>query len=73
MYICICNAVNEKMVQAAIVAGAKSVQDLQVATGLAADCGKCAVEAMRILRQHESENSSSRKDLDPHPKLVIVA
>ncbi len=68
MYICICNAVNEKMVQAAIVAGAKSVQDLQAATGLAADCGKCAVEARKILRQH-----TYPAELDYHPKLAVVA
>jgi len=73
MYICICNAVNEKMVQAAIDAGARSVQDLQIATGLASDCGKCALEARRILSIHTADRASSQDTYAAHPRLMVVA
>ncbi len=69
MYVCICNAVNEKAVLAAIAEGAMSVQDLQVATGLATDCGKCAVEATRMLHLYANGDSATAS---PRQLLTIV-
>ena len=51
MYICICNAVTEKMIHSAIAAGARSLADLTRATGCSSDCGSCAELAEEVLHQ----------------------
>jgi bacterioferritin-associated ferredoxin len=39
--ICICNAVSEPEIKAAIVAGARSVEDVAAACSAGDDCGSC--------------------------------
>ena len=49
MYICICNAVTEKQVRAAVDAGATSLDDLHIDLGVASCCGRCAATAAEYL------------------------
>lgn len=49
MYICICNAVTERQVHAAVDAGATTLSDLQFELGVASCCGCCAEMAQDYL------------------------
>lgn len=49
MFICICNAITERQVQAAVAQGASSLTDLQGQLGVASCCGCCAETALEYL------------------------
>ncbi len=49
MYVCICNAVTDKMIRTAAAAGAASLDDLERMTGCAGGCGSCADLAEEML------------------------
>ncbi|PLC55622.1 hypothetical protein CR155_00770 [Pollutimonas nitritireducens] len=49
MFICICNAITERQVQAAVADGASSMADLQGQLGVATSCGCCAETANEYL------------------------
>lgn len=49
MFICICNAITERQVQAAVAQGASSLTDLQGQLGVASCCGCCAETASEYL------------------------
>lgn len=49
MFICICNAITERQVQAAVAEGASSLTDLQGQLGVATCCGCCADTATEYL------------------------
>lgn len=49
MFICICNAITERQVQAAVTQGAHTLSDLQAQLGVAACCGCCAETATEYL------------------------
>ncbi len=49
MFICICNAITERQVQAAVSEGATSLSDLQGQLGVASCCGCCAETATEYL------------------------
>lgn len=49
MFICICNAITERQVQAAVSEGATSLSDLQGQLGVASCCGCCADTAIEYL------------------------
>lgn len=49
MFICVCNAITERQVQAAVASGASSMSDLQGQLGVAACCGCCAETAAEYL------------------------
>jgi len=81
MYICICNAVNERAIKSAAADGVSTLRELSLATGVATTCGKCATEAVRILEQAtaeitasgNSENSGSNQGRIRIPALTVVA
>jgi bacterioferritin-associated ferredoxin len=50
MYVCICNAVTDKMIRAAVAEGASSLADLNRMTGCAGGCGSCADLAREVLQ-----------------------
>ena len=50
MYICICNAVTDKAVRECVGQGARSVEDLGAALGVAAGCGRCRECAFDLLQ-----------------------
>jgi bacterioferritin-associated ferredoxin len=49
MYICICNAITERQVRAAVDGGATSLDDLQFELGVGTCCGSCTVTAAEYL------------------------
>jgi len=66
MYVCICNAVTEKMIRQAANAGVRSLAELSRRTGCSTTCGSCADLAEDIL--HEA-----RAALAPQPfKLPLL-
>jgi bacterioferritin-associated ferredoxin len=61
MYVCVCRAVKDDQVRAAIAAGARSVDDVTAACCAGDDCGAChaTIEGM-IQEQHGSVSPSRR-------------
>ncbi|NLC35599.1 MAG: hypothetical protein GX772_04010 [Alcaligenaceae bacterium] len=49
MFICVCNAVTERQVQAAVAAGASSLSDLEAQLGVGGCCGCCRETAAEYL------------------------
>jgi bacterioferritin-associated ferredoxin len=49
MYVCICNAVTDKMIRAAAAEGAATLADLERMTGCSGCCGSCADLAEEVL------------------------
>ena len=49
MFICVCNAITERQVKAAVLAGAHTLSDLQAQLGVATCCGCCADTAADYL------------------------
>lgn len=49
MFICVCNAITERQVQAAVAAGASTMTDLQGELGVATCCGRCEDTALEYL------------------------
>ncbi len=50
MYVCICNAVTEKMIRQAAAEGVRSLSELTRRTGCSGECGSCADLAEEVLR-----------------------
>ncbi len=55
MYVCVCKAVTEKQIHAAVQAGARTMKDLREQLGVGADCGSCGSCAKQYLREARSE------------------
>ncbi len=55
MYVCICNAVTDGQIKAAVDAGATRLRDLRRTLGVAGRCGKCACEAKALLQTRKAE------------------
>ncbi|CAM3609862.1 (2Fe-2S)-binding protein [Bordetella sputigena] len=49
MYVCVCNAITERQVRAAVDEGAATLDDLQFELGVATCCGTCAATAVEYL------------------------
>ncbi len=49
MIICVCKAVSEREIRAAVRDGANCVRDLTQLSGLGSCCGKCVPEARAVL------------------------
>jgi bacterioferritin-associated ferredoxin len=62
MYVCICNGVTDRDIQAAASRGARTVKDLRRELGVASDCGKCASCAHELLCE-------ARRDTAPAARL----
>jgi bacterioferritin-associated ferredoxin len=50
MYICICNAVTDRQIRAAVAAGAASLDDVTMQLGVGAGCGCCRDAAQELIR-----------------------
>lgn len=59
MYVCICNALNERRVRSALESGARTVSALYSQNGCRPQCGKCVPVMCRILSEHRE---ASRHD-----------
>jgi bacterioferritin-associated ferredoxin len=49
MYICVCKAITDRQIKAAINDGANSLGQLRKALGVASQCGKCSSLTREIL------------------------
>lgn len=52
MYICICRAVTDKDIRAALEEGACTMRELRQRLGVCSDCGKCGPHARKLLIEH---------------------
>lgn len=52
MYVCICRAVTEERVRAAIAGGAESVAEVASACGAGEDCGACHAVIEEMIEEH---------------------
>jgi len=49
MYICICNAVTDRQIRAAVAGGVSSLGELSMQLGVGAGCGCCREAAQRVI------------------------
>lgn len=49
MYICICHAVTDRQIRAAIAEGVRSMRELRLKLGVCSSCGKCGECAKELL------------------------
>lgn len=66
MYVCICRAIREREVEAAVRAGARRPVDVFRACGQTAQCGGCA----REMRQHIQRTIAQEKAT---PQTLLAA
>jgi bacterioferritin-associated ferredoxin len=52
MYVCICHAITERQVVAAVREGACTLRDLSACLGVATGCGQCACQARELIAAH---------------------
>lgn len=52
MYICICRAVTDQDIRAALDDGATTMRELRQRLGVCSDCGKCGPHTRELLDQH---------------------
>ena len=52
MYICICNAITDRQIRAAVASGAASLSDISMQLGVGTGCGCCREAAQRVI--HDS-------------------
>jgi bacterioferritin-associated ferredoxin len=57
MYVCICHAVTDREIRAAVTAGAGSLSDLAMQLGVATGCGCCREAAQQVI--HETRCSGN--------------
>lgn len=50
MYVCVCNAITDKMIRQAAAEGVRSLAELTRRTGCAGSCGSCADFAEEVLQ-----------------------
>ena len=55
MYICICHAVNDSAIRAAVNEGVSSFHDLSTRTGCGTQCGSCVQLAREVMDQALTE------------------
>jgi bacterioferritin-associated ferredoxin len=58
MYVCVCNAVTERQVNAAINNGATTIKDLNRQLGVGAQCGACVGCAKECLNKTNAQNAN---------------
>jgi bacterioferritin-associated ferredoxin len=64
MYVCICNAVTDRQIRAAVEAGASSLSDVALQLGVAAGCGCCRETAQQVI--HEASCSGRCSSCQRH-------
>ena len=51
MYVCVCNAVTESHIGAAVAEGCRSMRELRERLGVGTCCGRCASCARRVMHE----------------------
>jgi bacterioferritin-associated ferredoxin len=65
MYVCICNAVSERKIHQAAAEGARTLDELQEALGVATGCGTCAEFARDCLQEALDQQRADAPDMMP--------
>ena len=63
MYVCVCRAVTERQIEAAVKDGARHLRDLRTELGIIEDCGRCARCAKQCM-----DKAIEQLGPPPHPK-----
>ena len=58
MIVCVCKAVSDRLIRAAIGAGADTFEDLQLELGVSVCCGKCEDAVRDVLAEPEPQTST---------------
>ncbi|NOX08683.1 MAG: bacterioferritin-associated ferredoxin [Gammaproteobacteria bacterium] len=72
MYICICNQVTDKQINAAIEDGASSLYDLRKELGVANQCGQCGQCARGMLKEHRMKTSVHVPFIEQVPATLLA-
>ena len=63
MYVCICKGITDKTIRNAVLDGANSLRDIRNQLGVAMDCGQCACEAKKVIRETLQEMTTAEQGL----------
>lgn len=69
MYVCVCNAVTDSDIRAAVDGGARNLRQLQAETGCGTGCGRCTDAARQELDDVLAEQASFLR-IDSLPALA---
>lgn len=61
MYVCICSAVTDQQIRAAVAEGAHTLPLLTMALGVAANCGCCRELAQQVIAQARDDRTTIRE------------
>lgn len=70
MYVCVCNAISDKAIKAAVANGARTLADLQAQLGVATCCGCCASCAEAYLEPQVEASILQATEISPPWKKV---
>lgn len=70
MYVCICNAVTDHRIRAAVRNGAESFERLQEELGVSTGCGCCEDEVRKLLADALAERELVPCGRSPSPRPV---
>lgn len=71
MYVCVCNAISDKAIKAAVANGARTLADLQSQLGVATSCGCCASCAESYLEAQAEASVFQATEVTPPWKKAI--
>jgi len=66
MYVCVCKAVTDRQLRAAVADGATSMRKLRQTLGVCSDCGTCGPYARELLREAVAATAA------PMPAVMTV-
>lgn len=61
MIVCVCRAVCERKLRAAVVQGAETVEEVEQACGAGGDCGTCRPEIEAMIELHGIRGCQSKR------------
>jgi len=59
VFVCSCRAVTDRTVDAAIVSGASTIEEVATRCGAGGRCGGCWPELQRLIDEHEEQRGRS--------------
>ncbi len=65
MYVCICNGLTDKRIEAAIAAGASRTHDVYSACDCKAQCGTCTSSILCMLRAGQNDVENALQEPQP--------
>jgi len=72
LYVCVCNAVTEREVDAVIAAGANSIKDLNRELSIGSQCGACVGCAKACLSKTQAQTSKRPPNVFPIAKQAAA-